>query len=132
MVKEKEFAISPTTVLMMSRDTVCINFLKNHLDAGEFEILEVSSDSDVIQKNNEEYPDILLLDFEAVQMPPDILVSVLHKINPHLQVILVAGVSSLEDAKAIEQGVFYYTSKPIGTEVIEALKAGRKISVYGT
>lgn len=102
-----------------------MNFLKKNLGTGEFDVFEVSSDSEVIQKNNEEYPDILLLDFDAVQMPRDTLVSILHKMNPDLEVILLTGVSSLEDAKAIEQGVFYYTTKPVGPEIIEVIKACR-------
>ena len=120
MIKE----VNPT-VLIMSKDPECINFLREHLDEKEFDMLEATSDSEVIQKNNEEYPDILLLDFESINMPADILVSVLHKINPHLEVIFITGASSLEDAKAIEQGVFYYTSKPVGPEIIEVIKACR-------
>ena len=58
---------------------------------------------------------------------PELVTSILRKVRPNLKIIALTPVSSPNDAKVIEQGIFYYLAKPVGDELVEAVQAAAKV-----
>ena len=62
---------------------------------------------------------------ETTDLKPAGLVSILHYIAPSLRVIALTGRSTREDAAVVEKGVFYYTAKPVGRDLVELVTGGK-------
>ena len=111
-------------VLIASKDEESVGSLAASLEGAGCRLEIARTDAEIFEKLSEEYPDFLVLDIETTDLKPASLVSILRYIAPSLKVIALTGCSTLEDAAVIEKGVFYYTSKPVGSELVELIQKG--------
>lgn len=109
-------------ILISSKDDECIRVLASNLQPFGWKLEIARADSEIFERLAEDYPDFLILDLETTDLKPASVVSIIHYIAPALRIIALTGHSSPEDAAVIEKGVFYYTTKPVGTELVELMQ----------
>lgn len=113
-------------VLIASKDEESVRLLTASLEPLGWRLGVARTDAEIFERLSEEYPDFLVLDLETTDLKPGSLVSIIHYIAPSLRVIALTGHSSVEDAAVVEKGIFYYTSKPVGKELIELVRTAGK------
>lgn|SRR3989338_3202865 len=113
-------------VLIASKDEGSVRSLAAGLRPFGSRLEVARTDDEIFERIGEEYPDFLILDLETTDLKPSILVSIIHYIAPALRVIALTGHSTLEDAAVIEKGVFFYTTKPVGKELVDLVRTSEK------
>jgi len=112
-------------VLIASKDEESVRSLAASLEPLGWRLGVARTDVEIFDRLAEEYPDFVVLDLETTDLKPAGLVSILHYIAPSLRVIALTGRSTREDAAVVEKGVFYYTAKPVGRDLVELVTGGK-------
>ena len=112
--------------MVKSLDKELEALLNKSLDSKRYEIICDRSKFSTVKHVIDSVPDILLLELDPKEQTPELVISVLRDVRPNLKIIALAPVSSPNDAKVIEQGIFYYRAKPVGEELVEAVRAAAK------
>ena len=113
-------------VLVRTRQATLIRALQKELDSGEFEVLAGSLDTSAVDQVLDHYPDILVVEPSPRVSERTDAISIARKVCPHLKVILVARRSLPDDAKIVEQGLFYYTVRPAVGEIVQIVHAAAR------
>ncbi len=119
---EKEF--KTVKVLVSGHDKHLSEFLKQRLSPFRFSVISVVPGAPFLETARREHPEIAVIDClpergEAAQME----IAVLKDIKPEVRIIAVSQESTQEDAKVVEQGVFYYTIASAGDELLQVIEA---------
>lgn len=124
--------IERLSVLVSSLDDSMATLLKDRLSPEPFLFLPSCGMRSVVETVVDKEPDILVLDVDQAETSALEAVRALREVRPGLPIIVLSAASSMRDAAFIEQGVFYYTVKPGGDELAEAVRAaGRNIVKKG-
>lgn len=110
-------------VLVGSQDPLVHRLLEGGLPAGAFEILLPPAARGVVEAVVDQSPDLLILDIDWEGGAPAEAVRMLRKLRPALRIIALSAESSSRDAEVVSEGVFYYTVKPVGEDLIEVIQA---------
>ncbi len=113
-------------VVIKSTDKELEVLLNSSLDSARYEIICDRSEFSTVKHVIDSVPDILVLELDPKEKMPELVISVLREVRPNLKIIALTPVSSPNDAKVIEQGIFYYLAKPLGEELVEAVRAAAK------
>lgn len=122
--------MKPFKVLVISSDGAMQKFVEERLRRSEFVVVPVQPGPAFLKTVRQEHPQIAVIDcvpfrLETSQME----IALLKDIQPDVRIIALSEESSVEDAKIVEQGIFYYMTAPVGAELIQVIKAaGRSIA----
>ncbi|HSE42433.1 MAG TPA: hypothetical protein VLH08_16830 [Acidobacteriota bacterium] len=114
-------------VLVCSPSGGIQNFVEYQLPASEFSVVAVQPGPEFVEIARREHPDIAVIDcvphrLDAAQME----IAFLKDIRPDVRIIALSEESSVEDAKIVEQGIFYYMTAPPGRELIQVIVAAAR------
>jgi DNA-binding NtrC family response regulator len=113
-------------VLMSLSDNKLGEAIQERLNAGEFDLLKVNPSSELLPVVCNETPDILVFELDPYERFIEWLIFVLKKLRPNLKIIAFSESSSRMDARVIEQGIFYYMTKPTSEEIVQVVQAAAK------
>ena len=114
-------------VMMSSLDARLSEFLQRRLSPADFVVVEAQHGAHFFETARREHPEIAVIDCtperaEASQLE----IALLKDIRPEVRIIAISRRSTEEDAKVVEQGVFYYTTEPSGEELIQVIEAAAR------
>lgn len=109
-------------VIIASKDEGCIQQFGSEIKSLGWQLTIARSDVEILDRVAEGLPDFMILDLDATESRPAMIVSAVHHIKPSLRVIVLARRSKLEDAQVVEQGIFYYTAKTDTAEVVKLMQ----------
>jgi len=106
-------------ILLANND--CISEMINILKHEGYNIEIAQTSIEVIKKIQNNFIDVLIIDFELLGTYLYDILSIIKKINPRLKIIIISNNISLEIVKQIRQiGIFYYSIKPLDFEEIKS------------
>ena len=119
--------MKPFKVLVSSSSWSIQEFVKNQLPQSEFTVVAVQPGPVFLETVRREHPQIAVIDcvplrLEAAQME----IAFLKDTQPDVRIIALSEESSAEDAKIVEQGLFYYMSSIAGMELIQIIEAAAR------
>lgn len=122
-------AVMPLRVLTGSSDPSVAKILDEGLARRDYELLPSCPFQKVVEAVGDGCPDVLVLDIEGQgSIQAKELVRILRKISPALRIVVLSAISAFEDGEVIEEGVFYYMTKPAGGMLVEIVEAaGRAV-----
>lgn len=114
-------------VLVCSPSGGIQNFVKYQLPVSEFSVVAVQPGPEFVETARREHPDIAVIDcvpnrLDAAQME----IAFLKDTRPDVRIIVLSEESSVEDARIVEQGIFYYMTAPPGMELIQVILAAAR------
>lgn len=114
----------PLGVLIVGPDDVLAGSLRQELSPGECDIVGVRPGSGFVHAARLRKPQIAVLDRvdrrrEAAQTE----IAVLRDARDDVRIIVVCEASSSEDARLVEEGIFYYLSPPSIGRLSEVIRA---------
>ena len=111
-------------VLVISPDRTLEDYLSTQLSAAEFEVLGTRPGGNVIEIARRERPQVAVIDGADARAEAAALeLAVLRDVRADVRIVVVSRMPSSEDARLVEQGVFFYlaASPPVRQpEVIQA------------
>ena len=113
-------------VLVRTTRAELTKFLEQRLAPGEYQIVAGSLDAPIMDQVLEQFPDILLFELAASESPENIVLHKIRKVHPYLKVIFLSQHSTPEDARIVEQGLFYYTAMADVEEILEVIQAAAR------
>ena len=117
-------------VLVGSSDPGVAKSLDVGLPPQSYELMPTCPFQKVVETVADGHPDVLVLDIEGQgSILSGEVVHLLRSVQPALRIVILNAVSSFHDAEVIEEGVFYYMTKPAdGSRLVEVVEAaGRAV-----
>ena len=113
-------------ILVSTTQAAVAPALRQNLDRDEFEVSSGSPEVPAVDQILDYYPDILVVEPSPSRTLWSSVISTARKICPHLKIVLVTLRSSPDDAKIVEQGLFYYTVWPAVDELVQVVHAAAR------
>jgi DNA-binding NtrC family response regulator len=102
------------SILLLSTDQALITAIADNLTLNGYRLLRAASQSEALSLLDRESVDVALLDIEQVARQEIDIVNYVKTKLPHSEVIVLAGVKDLEDARnALRNGASFYLIKPV-------------------
>ncbi len=114
-------------VLVDSPDAAMGEFLKDQLPRSEYRVISTRPGPAFIGAAHCELPDIAVID--RVHERPDAAlmeVAVLKEVRPDIRIIVLSERSSPKDAGIVEQGIFFYMTRPEISGLVQVIEAAAK------
>ncbi len=124
---QKDVSKKPYRVLVVGEDGAATRKrLLAELDSQEFRIVLAPSIQRFLQFARRFRPDAAVLDLALGRGVVGLLIAVLKENAPSVRIIAVSETPSLDDGPIVEQGLFYYLTGPIGSDLVELLRAAAR------
>jgi len=103
------------------------HYLNVHLPRSRFEVSSCAPGKGFLAEAKATRPDIVVLDrFDERPRAAEVELELLKEIRPEVRVIAVAGESSPNDARLLEQGVFFYMAEDEGPAIVQVIEAAAR------
>ncbi len=113
-------------VLVDSRRTSVSDLLRSRLSGSEFEVLQVSSGSEFVERALTDRPEIAIIDMDKERSDSDVAITVLKNACPDARIIALSSEPSKDDGAVIERGIFYYLSGPWRETLVQVVEAAAR------
>lgn len=116
MLKIAIVVISPSAFLAAALSRV--------LPGDRFELSEVRPGPGVVSTVRRERPNVAVVDrIDERPQAAQLEIAALKELCPEARIIVLSGKSSDEDAKVVEQGIFYYMAAPRVSDLVRVIQA---------
>lgn len=110
-------------VLLRTTRLQLAQLLTDRLAPSDFRVVAETSDVPALDQVLDHCPDIFIFELAPSESPQSVFIQGAKKVNPCLKVIFLSQQSTFEDARIVEQGLFYYAVRPAIDEVIQVVEA---------
>jgi len=111
-------------VLINSSDKEMVETLRRDLEPITYSVSDARPGPAFVRTVRSEKSDIVV--FDRVHEHPEVTqveIAIVKDIRPKARIIVISGQSSEQDAKIVEQGIFYYLASGTGPELVRIIKA---------
>ena len=113
-------------ILVSSADPALARFVGEALPGGGFEVLPGCLPKDLVEVVLDQSPDLLLFEADRKHGSPAETLRIVRKVRPELRIVALSSESCPEDADLVEVGLFYYATRPVGSDLIQVIQAAAR------
>lgn len=124
-------ATSPGKILVVDDDCNLLEIIKMRLESADYEVVTAQKEEDALNIVKGHAFDISIIDLHLIERSGISVMEDVHKIIPHMPVIILTAFGSVESAaEAMQKGAYSYMTKPFDPrellfQIDKALKSSR-------
>lgn len=114
------------TVMLACRNEAIAGWLRTALDPASFLVVEAAFGAQFLPAVRMHHPDVAIIDLALGHDAASMMISILKSMSHAARIVVLSFEPSRDDARVIEQGIFYYLADPEEGRLVEVVRAAAR------